>query len=270
MTTTDKTMLTPRSLVASLLLGMDPARMRGADLVRWCALFDVAEGTTRVALSRMAERGELVNDRGRYELGGDLAVRKSEQDRAIAAPDSAAWDGSWSLLVAPRGELGAGDRARLRAALRALRYGELRDGLWTRPANLSEHEQPRRALELTQQSCDRWTGRPGRAVDIDALFGVVAWAERARELAAELNRSGSRLAAEAELLVFFEIAVASVRHLRSDPRLPAELLASDWPGDQLRAVYGRRRGEFAMATADWVRRGRVGETDRLDHRGGRP
>jgi len=58
--------LTPRSAVASLLLGMHPPRMRAALLVRWCAHLGIPEGTTRVALSRMVTAGELTINDGRY------------------------------------------------------------------------------------------------------------------------------------------------------------------------------------------------------------
>ena len=41
--------LTPRSLIASLLLGMQPPRLSGALLVRWCGAFGVAEGTAHAS-----------------------------------------------------------------------------------------------------------------------------------------------------------------------------------------------------------------------------
>jgi phenylacetic acid degradation operon negative regulatory protein len=35
----------------------------------------------------------------------------------------------------------------------------------------------------------------------------------------------------------FAVAAAMVRHLLTDPMLPAELLPTDWPGARLRAAY---------------------------------
>ena len=35
----------------------------------------------------------------------------------------------------------------------------------------------------------------------------------------------------------FVVAAAMVRHLLTDPVLPYELLAADWPGAELRAAY---------------------------------
>src|SRR3954449_5940662 len=86
--------LSPRSLVASLLLRTRPPRMRGARLVQWCELFGVAEGTTRVALSRMVERGELVAADGVYEIAGRVGHRRGAQDWSLD-PEVKAWDGKW-------------------------------------------------------------------------------------------------------------------------------------------------------------------------------
>ena len=50
----------------------------------------------------------------------------------------------------------------------------------------------------------------------------------------------------------FTAAAATVRHLRTDPVLPDELLPIDWPGERLRTAYqsfaaelGARRGRSA-------------------------
>ncbi|MEO9224032.1 MAG: hypothetical protein ABI276_03475, partial [Acidimicrobiales bacterium] len=46
-----------RSVIASTLLGVHPPRLSGRALIRTGALFDIAEGTVRVALSRMSATG---------------------------------------------------------------------------------------------------------------------------------------------------------------------------------------------------------------------
>ena len=75
--------LSARSLIASLLLRTRPPRMRGARLVQWCGLFGVAEGTARVALSRMVERGELQTRDGVYEPAGRVQSRQGAQDWSL-------------------------------------------------------------------------------------------------------------------------------------------------------------------------------------------
>jgi phenylacetic acid degradation operon negative regulatory protein len=59
--------------------------MPGSRLVRWCGIFGIAEGTARVALSRMVERGELVADDGVYELAGRVRGRQPAQDWTVTA-----------------------------------------------------------------------------------------------------------------------------------------------------------------------------------------
>ena len=45
------------------------------------------------------------------------------------------------------------------------------------------------------------------------------------------------MAAAADVPGRFVVAAAIVRHLLTDPMLPAELLPADWPGARLRAAY---------------------------------
>src|SRR5947209_11480295 len=59
-----------------------------ATLVRSGELFGIAEGTTRVALSRMVAAGELVAVERGYQLAGALTSRQARQDLSrAAAPD---------------------------------------------------------------------------------------------------------------------------------------------------------------------------------------
>src|SRR2546429_4767176 len=104
--------LAPRSLIASLLLGMRPPRMRAGRLVEWCGLFGVAEGTARVALSRMLDRGELTAADGVYELAGRLRGRQPAQEWSLA-PRPKEWDGDWLLGVVDARARAATERAAL-------------------------------------------------------------------------------------------------------------------------------------------------------------
>jgi DNA-binding transcriptional regulator PaaX len=85
-----------------------------------------------------------------------------------------------------------------------------------------------------------------------ALFGEltalgvnkgVALAELARQLwdLPEWSKTGHRLLREMDaargIPGRFVIAAAMVRHLLTDPVLPAELLPADWPGDSVRFAY---------------------------------
>ncbi len=54
--------LTTRSVLLSTLLGAHPPRLRARHLVRVGRLFGIAEGTVRVALSRMVADGDVVQE----------------------------------------------------------------------------------------------------------------------------------------------------------------------------------------------------------------
>jgi len=97
--------LSTRSVIASLLLGMQPPKLAARRLVQWCALFGINEGTARTALSRMLERGELAASDGVYELAGRVRRRQPAQDWSLA-PQLQEWDGDWLLGVVTSYTLG--------------------------------------------------------------------------------------------------------------------------------------------------------------------
>ena len=61
---TPRSPLTARSLIASLLLGLDPPSATAQFVVRSNEMFGVNEGTTRTALSRMVAAHELPRPTG--------------------------------------------------------------------------------------------------------------------------------------------------------------------------------------------------------------
>lgn len=256
--------LTARSLIASLLLGMHPPRLSSARLVRWCELFGVSEGTARVALSRMVERGELEASDGVYELAGPVRARQEVQDWLLdatpLAPDG--WNGTWLLAVVTAEERPAGDRAAFRAAAAAVRLGEVREGLWVRPANLPRSAAPSEAWRVVDAQCAWWAGAPpgdGRPL-AERLFHTQAWAERARLLTARLTDVTEALAASPDtplaheaLAEGFVAGAACLQHLRRDALLPADLVGPGWPAGDLRTVYRRYQDVYPAAAASFLR-----------------
>jgi len=248
--------LTARSVIASLLLGMHPPRMRGLQLVRWCALFGVAEGTARVALHRMAARGELVASDGSYELAGALAARQRAQDWSLD-PEPLDWSGEWRLGVVERGSRAATRRQHLRDAMRRLRFAELREGVWLRPDNLPASAATPGARAIADEQARWFNARPdGDGAELVALFAPDAWASEARVLCTRLEHTADALAREPEGAIAdaFVLGAATLQHVRADPLLPAELLATPWPGRALRDVYHAYQDAFATAVADWFAR----------------
>jgi len=248
--------LSPRSLIGSLLLGMRPPRMPGNRLVEWCALFGVAEGTARVALSRMVERGELTWADGTYELAGHLRHRQPAQDWSLD-PQLAPWAGEWLLGVVETGARTASERSALREAARRLRTVELRDGVWARPDNLPRAAAPSEAWATADAQCTWWSGRP--SADSSALatrlFAPAAWAKRARALHGRLVSSTEvvNCGAADKIADAFVVGAAALAHVRADPLLPLELCGQDWPGDALRAAYLEYQSAFADAVRGWFR-----------------
>ncbi|UKY53883.1 PaaX family transcriptional regulator C-terminal domain-containing protein [Streptomyces inhibens] len=219
--------LTARSIVLSTLLGHHPPRLPARALVRVGELFGIAEGTVRVALSRMVAAGDLRQAAGSYALTSRLLARQTRQDES-RSPRTRPWGGEWEIAVVATSERRpATERTALRQAMAALRLAELREGSWLRPANLDRS----RPAVVTEQ-CTWFTGTPDDdpAALAGRLWDLDGWAARARDLMAALHGADT-------LADRFTIAAAALRHLLSDPLLPAELLPRDWPGGQLRLEY---------------------------------
>lgn len=221
--------LSARSVVASVLMGTHPPELPTAALVRLGESLGIAPGTTRVALSRMVAAGELAPvttpGAGGYRLTGPaLLSRQQTQDQALD-PETADWDGTWRMAVVtggsagPRGGRSPSDRSDLRRAFLAARFAEWREGVWLRPAN--------RPDATPDQDCRWLTTRPDGdpAALVAELWDLPGWAARARALLAVTGADD------------FTTAAALLRHLRTDPLLPPELLPPAWPSDDLRARY---------------------------------
>jgi len=242
-----------RNVVASLLLGTLPPRLPSRRLVALAEAFGIAEGTTRVALTRMVERGELINRDGTYELSGALRERQDRQEASFA-PLIRQWSGDWELFVITRGARPSSDRAALRAAFAHLRIVEQRDGIWLRPDNLDPARLPAERAVLNGQ-VDRWIGRPDLAPERVAadLFDTDQWTEAALRLVDSMDETEPALMANdhSALASSFVLSAEVVRHLVADPMLPAELLTNDWPGPALRERYRNYNLAYRAVLADF-------------------
>jgi phenylacetic acid degradation operon negative regulatory protein len=217
--------MTARSVVLSVLLGAHPAHAGASDLIRLTADFGIKETTLRVALTRMVSAGDLVRSADGYRLSDRLLARQRRQDEAMR-PRVLVWDGAWRVLIVTS----VGDDARTRAALRTSmhdkRFGELREGVWMRPDNLDSELDPDvharvRALKAYDDAPVQLAGQ---------LWDLPGWARDGRLLLDEMAQASG-------VPGRFMAAAAIVRHLLTDPMLPAELLPDDWPGARLRDVY---------------------------------
>lgn len=260
MRNTPRRPLTARSVLASTLLGADPPELPVAYLVHVASLFGVNENRARVALSRMAQAGEVVSDGpGRYRLAGRLLERQQRQEQSRLGATEA-WQGGWHVVVVTTAGSAAGVRSRRRSALERARLAELRDGIWIRPDNL-ELELPElvgsdvvcfagplRRLGLAKPEAD---GAQLRRLAAE-LFCVGAWSAVATGLLDEL--ASVRPSGPDDLADGFVLSAAVLRHLQADPLLPGGLLPSDWPGERLRQVYDAWDRSYRELLAGWSRR----------------
>ena len=219
--------LTARSVIASLLLGMHPPRLAGARLVRWCAVFGIAEGTARVALSRMVDRGELHGRDGVYELAGPVRARQRAQDWSLD-PEPVAWDGAWRMgaVRGRRATPPTAPRCATRCGSCATPKRAPDSGCG--PANLPRDSGPDAAWNVADAQCEWWDATPmqdARALASD-LFDPEQWAARdgVARRARRARRTRSTAPTDADLAHAFEAGAAVLAHVRADPLAPRSAL----------------------------------------------
>jgi len=106
----------------------------------------------------------------------------------------------------------------------------LREGVWMRPANLPVADDP-------EPGTLRLLARPDDADLARTLWDLDAWSATGRALL-DVTAHGDSFADR------FTAAAALVRHLRTDPALPDELLPDDWPATAMRRGYEDFRTEI--------------------------
>ncbi len=226
-------------MIASTLLGTHPPALPGRLLLALLARFGISDGTGRVALSRMVDKGELLNRRGEYALAGHLLARQQRQDQS-RSPTQGQWDGSWEQAIIVGGATSAAARRVRRQSLLALKLAELREGVWIRPGNLAFDRLPDQVARGTSEIV--W-GNFRPAWDPTELAGRLwdqqPWAERAEAYTAELSEMSALLDRSDDdvLEPGFVLSAAVLRHFVADPELPAALLPTSWPGPELRLAY---------------------------------
>ena len=222
-----------RSAVLSLLLGANPPSLSGREIVAAMGLFGVAESTTRVALTRMVSGGALTRSDGIYTLSERLAQRQRdvEPPRRIEH-----WNGQWEMAIVTATGRSAGDRVAFRNAMRRLRVVELREGVWTRPANLHRRWPDEIRGVVT---CFEAVPQADSTELVARLWDLEAWSERGQrylEVLDAVEDEPSR----------FRAMVAAVHHLQTDPMLPEQFHPAGWPAADLAAVYADYREWLAQ------------------------
>jgi phenylacetic acid degradation operon negative regulatory protein len=174
----------------------------------------------------MVARGDLVREAAAYTLSERLLERQREVD-AVHHPQTRTWRGTWEMAIVTTTGRSAADRTALRARLQSMRVAELREGVWTRPANLLRGW-PEELVAISECFEARPLGDP--AALAAGLWDLESWAAHGHRLL-------DALPSTSDPADRFTLVAAMVRHLQSDPLLPPELSPADWPGDALRAAY---------------------------------
>jgi phenylacetic acid degradation operon negative regulatory protein len=205
------TPLTARSVALSTLLGYHPPALPISALVKVGELLGID--------------GDVTVDNGVYRLSERLLRRQAQQD-ALTSPPTRRWTGGWEMAIVTSTTRPLAERVALRKSMVRHRMGELREGVWMRPDNLS------RELDgVIADQCEFFVCHHSDSPSLAAsLWDLPGWAAEADRLLTVLD--------EAESLAEGFMATAEViRHLLLDPYLPDELLPAGWPGDRLRERY---------------------------------
>jgi phenylacetic acid degradation operon negative regulatory protein len=220
------TPLTARSVALSTLLGYHPPALPISALVKVGELFGIRDRAIRVALTRMVRDGDVTVDNGVYRLSERLLRRQAQQD-ALASPPTRRWTGGWEMAVVTSTNRPLAERVALRKSMVLHRLGELREGVWMRPDNLS------RELDdgIIADQCEFFVSHHPDSPSLAAsLWDLPGWAAEADRLLTVLDEADS-------LAQGFMATAQVIRHLLLDPYLPDELLPAGWPGDRLRERY---------------------------------
>jgi phenylacetic acid degradation operon negative regulatory protein len=231
--------LTARNIVLSTLLGYHPPQLPISALVRVAALFGIAERAVRTAVSRMLANGDLTGADGVYGLAQRLIDRQARQEASLS-PTTTEWDGTWEVAIVTAPPRPLADRVALRKSMGRLRFAELREGVWTRPANLVRDQH-----DLVAEQCTVFHGRhDDDAALVESLWDLDAWASEADGLLGVVDP-------DSDLKSGFMASALVIRHLLLDPCLPPQLLPDDWPGDELRRDYSDFIETFAARLRDY-------------------
>lgn len=219
------TPLTARSVILSTLLGYHPPALPIGALVKVGELFGIADRATRVALTRMVRDGDVAVEGGVYRLSKRLLRRQAAQD-GLTSPPTRRWTGGWETAIVTSTTRPLAERVALRKSMVRYRMGELREGVWMRPDNLS------RELDgIIADQCEFFLSHHSDSPSLAAsLWDLPGWAVETDRILTVLDQAES-------LAEGFLATAEIIRHLLLDPYLPDELLPASWPGDRLRQRY---------------------------------
>lgn len=232
-----------------------PAAVWVGHLIELLRPLHIRPASVRTAISRMAQRGWLlqrrIDGRSGYELSarGRRLLERGEA-RIHGAGVGKAWDGHWYLLAYSIPEDRRHLRDRLRVRLSWLGFGQLGNGLWITPHDLRDDvEEIAGALRLTR-NIDVFRAQHHGLSDVEHLVNE-SWDLEAinRRYQKFIDKYEPQLARFRSLVPrkqlsndeCFALRFVLIHEYRVfpflDPYLPAELLPAEWLGAQALELF---------------------------------
>ncbi|MGY1603563.1 PaaX family transcriptional regulator [Geodermatophilus sp. SYSU D00815] len=238
----------------SLLLTFFGAHVLGRPLmVASASVLDVMDRVgvsphaTRSALARMVKKGLLVSERQGRPVYFGLTPRSAEvlNDGAVRIWRSGAvnrhWDGRWTLLSFSLPESWQRQRHDLRSRLLWAGFGPLQGGLWVAPATV-DVERLLDGLEAARH-VRAFLASPATGTDVAAMVAD-AWdlpqlAERYETFIERWDGGPADRTHTDPLARQLALQAEWLRAIRTDPRLPVELLPAPWPAERAQELFHR-------------------------------
>jgi len=217
------------------------------ELIELLLPFDVNERLVRTSSFRLAEEGWLESDRdgrrSRYSLTALGKRRFAHAYRRIYTPPPTSWNGEWTLVVMSKGGNGIAERSELRRELEWEGFGPLAPGVYAHPCAdlrmlgeiLDQLGLSQRAVVLSARDLAGLSARPATAL-AEECWNLDAVRLQYREFLARfeplagLCASGKSFTPKTAFVVQTLLIHSFRRVSLHDPRLPAALLPTDWPG----------------------------------------
>lgn len=260
----------PRSLIVSFF-GLYGRELGGwvpvGDLVRLLAAIDVDESSTRMAVSRLKQRGWLrarrVGGLAGYSLSTSARELLAEGDRRIYQRRVADPTDGWVLAVFSVPESVRSKRHLLRSQLSRLGFGTATSGVWIAPAHVYDEAQAslRRLglaehVSLFEAKYMAFADLPSmvrRWWDLERLDRMYSGYVRAYEPVLATWHRRRRLDPDTAFVDHLRAADAWRRLPYLDPGLPEDLLPDEWSGTRAADVFFRLHAMLAEPAIAHVR-----------------
>ncbi|UOF89607.1 helix-turn-helix transcriptional regulator [Fodinisporobacter ferrooxydans] len=235
-------------------------------LIQYMEQFAISDGTVRVTLSRMVQQGLIeshkVGQKGYYSVTDKGRRRVKNGISRVYNFEDIPWDGNWRIVLCNMAELEKDSKENFKKELQWTGYGYLGNNTWISPHNRHSHVISIADEYGISDHVDLFTGRYDGPESYRRIVEK-AWdfceIEEQYKLFLQkfepefqrnflLSMDGNLTESDA-----FVQRIMLVHEYRKflfiDPRLPKEVLPSDWIGDEARSLF-RKYHQFLSPLAE--------------------